>query len=159
MTILNVLILSIIEGLTEFLPISSTGHLIIAQHLLQIPTSEFTKSFEIIIQLAAISAVTFKFRNEIISSKKHWGKIATAFIPTGVIGFVLYKLIKHYLLGNILVTIVSLLLGGIAIYLFEKNYKSSNYNKKIDDLNTKDLVTIGLFQSLSVIPGVSRSAS
>src|ERR1700759_2333895 len=99
MTLLHSIILGIIEGFTEFLPISSTGHLILANSLLHISESDFTKSFDIIIQLGAILAVI------VLYWKKIWNverikKLIVAFIPTGIIGLALYKIVKTYFLGN-----------------------------------------------------------
>lgn len=159
MNILQAIILSIVEGLTEFIPVSSTGHLIIVQHFLKIPVTEFTKSFEIIIQLAAILAVTWNFRQKIFASTKLWPNIIYAFLPTGIIGFVLYKLIKAYLLGNTLVTTFSLFLGGIVLLLFDRFYSETKKDTSITNLSPIKSASIGLFQTLSVIPGVSRSAA
>lgn len=159
MTYLQTIILAIIEGLTEFIPVSSTGHLILAQHFLNIPVTEFTKSFEIIIQLAAILAVIWMYRQKILMSTKLWKNIIFAFLPTGIIGFVLYKLIKSYLLGNVMVTVVSLFVGGIALLIFDRASKKLTRDKLINDLSPKKSAVVGLFQTLSVVPGVSRSAA
>ena len=111
--------MGIVEGLTEFLPISSTAHLIFTGELLRIPASEFLKTFEISIQLGAILAVV------IIYSKRVWNnlgliwKLAAAFIPTSIIGLIFYKIVKNFLMESNLVIAISLLLGGIIIILFE----------------------------------------
>lgn len=154
------LILGIVEGIAEFLPISSTGHLILASDIFKIPQTEFVKSFEIIIQLGAILAVVFLYFKRVISNKEIWTRIISAFIPTAVIGFILYKFIKHYLLGNTYVTLYSLLIGGIALILLELIYKEKEHHlDKIEDVSLRTSFLIGLFQGISVIPGVSRSAA
>lgn len=154
------LILSIVEGITEFLPVSSTGHLILVSNLLQISQSEFVKSFEIFIQLGAILAVVVVYWEGLFKSLKVWKNVIAAFIPTAIIGLLLYKLIKSYLLGNSLVTVLALLIGGILIIILEKLYQEkTNHTSSIESLSLKQSVLIGVAQALSVIPGVSRSAA
>jgi len=160
MTYLHAIILSIVEGLTEFLPISSTGHLILAGKLLSIPESNFLKSFEIIIQLGAILAIIFLYKNLLLQNKEIWKKIIIAFIPTGIIGLILYRFIKEYLLGNELITVLSLFIGGLLIIIVEIFHKEvKNESMSIEKISTKQALLIGLVQSLSIIPGVSRSAA
>lgn len=159
MTYLQTIILAIIEGLTEFLPISSTGHLILAQKFLGITTSEFTKSFDIIIQFSAILAVVFLFWKKIFSSRSVWKQITIAFIPTGILGLTLYKIVKNYLLDSPLLIATSLFIGGVVLLVIDRLVFLKNNSKNIEALKTTNLVSIGLFQSLSMIPGVSRSAA
>lgn len=161
MNILQAVILSIVEGVTEFLPISSTGHLILVSKLLSISQSEFVKSFEIAIQLGAIAAVAWMYRNEIITNKKMWPKIIMAFIPTAIIGLVFFKIIKTDLIGNVGVTLAALAVGGAFLIFLEKIplFNSKTKKKNIEDLSNKQSVIIGVAQSLSVIPGVSRAAA
>jgi len=158
-TIFQVIVLAIIEGLTEFLPISSTGHLILAQKYLSVTTSEFTKSFDIMIQFAAILAVVWIFRHRLFKSPKIWKSAIIAFIPTGIIGFTLYQLIRHVLLGNPLIVVYALFLGGLVLLLVDRAFKIDHSLKISKDLSTPQLLGIGLFQSISIIPGVSRSAA
>ena len=155
MNLVHVFILSLVEGITEFLPISSTGHLILASKLLGIMESNFTKTFQISIQLGAIMAVVFLYFKKFTQSLDLYKKLLVAFIPTAIVGFFLYPFIKGYLLGSSQVVVWSLFLGGIAIILFEK------YHKPIKPrvLTTKHYFLIGVFQSFSVIPGVSRAAA
>ena len=155
MSLLHVFILSVIEGVTEFLPISSTGHLILASRLLDISTSDFTKTFEIAIQLGAIMAVLVLYFKKFFQSFDLYKKLFVAFLPTAIVGFFLYPFIKEYLLGSSQVVVWSLFLGGIAIILFEKYYKPTVHRSP----TTVHYLIIGLFQSLSVIPGVSRAAA
>ncbi len=160
MTYLHAIILSIVEGLTEFLPISSTGHLILTGKLISIPQSNFLKSFEIIIQLGAILAIIFLYKNLLFQNKEIWKKIIIAFIPTGAIGLILYGFIKEYLLGNELITVLSLFIGGLLIIIVELFHKAvKNESVSIEKISTKQALLIGLVQSLSIVPGVSRSAA
>jgi undecaprenyl-diphosphatase len=152
-TIFQTLILSIVEGITEFLPISSTGHLILTSHLLSIPQTEFLKSFEIIIQLGAILAVVVIYFKTLWNNFKLWKEILLAFIPSALIGFFAYDFIKNSLLGNSDVVIWSLLIGGIFMILFEKYFKVHLRGV----LSYRSYLLIGLFQSLAMIPGVSRA--
>ncbi len=160
MSLLTALLLGIVEGITEFLPISSTGHLILTQHLLQIEQTDMIKSFDITIQLGAILAVVILYRKWLLSSKRMWLSVLWAFIPTGVIGLVAHTAVKTYLLGNTQVVVWSLFLGGIAIILFEKLY--AERQATIHSIRAMPLTTaasIGLCQALSLVPGISRSAA
>ncbi len=152
--------MGIVEGLTEFLPISSTGHLILTSTILGIPQSEFNKTFEIVIQLGAILSVVFLYFDRLKSNIELWKRIIAAFIPTGIIGFVLYKIIKHYLFNPNIVA-VSLIIGGIIIILIENRMKDIDKHKGMDlsKLSYKKAVFIGIIQSLATIPGTSRSAA
>jgi undecaprenyl-diphosphatase len=157
MNIFEAVVLGVVEGITEFLPVSSTGHMILTSYILNISTDLFTKSFEIIIQLGAILAVVCVYRQKVFKNLRLMFKVGVAFIPTAVIA--------------------SLLVGGIIILLFEKKYKTpkkeTNNNEilQIDAADTveemvdeksisiKQALYIGLFQSIAIIPGVSRSAA
>ncbi len=157
MNFIQTIFLSIVEGITEFLPISSTGHLILASKLLNIPQTEFVKSFEIIIQLGAILAVVVIYFKKLVLSL-NWDlykKILIAFLPSAFFGLFLYKYIKSYLIGNSMVVVLSLLIGGFVILLFEKFYRPT----KRYTLTPVRYLVIGFFQVLSMIPGVSRSLS
>jgi undecaprenyl-diphosphatase len=159
MNFLQAFILSFVEGFSEFLPISSTGHLILASKLLNITQTDFVKSFEIIIQLGAIFAVIFLYWGKISKDVRIWKKIITAFIPTAIIGFLLYKVIKVFLLGNSTITVLSLFIGGIIIIFMERSFGKKIPNENgVDKISYRQAFLIGLFQTLSVIPGVSRSA-
>lgn len=160
MDVLNAIILSIVEGLSEYLPISSTGHMILASTLLKIPTTEFTKSFEIIIQLGAIAAIALLYWKKLLINKQVLYKTLVAFIPTGILGLLFYKIIKHYLLGNPYVTVASLLIGGIILIGLELVYKEKEHHvESVENITYKNAFLIGLFQSVSMIPGVSRAAA
>lgn len=160
MDLLQTLILSVIEGITEFLPISSTGHLILASHLLQIPPTEFAKSFDIAIQLGAILAVVVLYWKTLLTKRKLWAPIISAFIPTAILGFLFYGFIKRVLLDNTMITLLALFIGGITLIALEKLYKPKDGH--VDDLEKLPIpkaIAIGFAQSLSMIPGVSRAAA
>lgn len=153
MTWTYVALSSLIEGLTEFLPISSTGHLIILNYFQKAINEELVSTFNIFIQSGAILAVISHFFLELNNSKKLIINIISAFIPTAIIGFLLYPFIKNYLLDNIFIVAIALIVGGIIILFLPEN----NSNKTIANLNPKQSATIGLFQALSIIPGTSRA--
>ncbi len=160
MTIIQTVILAIIEGITEFLPVSSTGHLTLTAHALGIEQTSFVKSFEIFIQLGAILAIVFLYWKTLLQKKEIWLRIICAFIPTGILGLILYKVIKTYLIGNEWVTIVSLFIGGVLLILIELKHKKKVFkNQEITDISYKQAFFIGVFQSVSMIPGVSRAAA
>src|SRR4030043_187142 len=119
MTYLHTLILGIIEGISEFLPISSTGHLILASYLLHLKQTEFQKSFEIAIQLGAILSVVVLYWRALLGNFEILKRVITAFIPTAILGLIFYKIIKKVLLGSNTVVLYSLLIGGIFLVLFE----------------------------------------
>lgn len=159
MNFIDASILGIIEGITEFLPISSTGHMILASELLNLQNQDFVKTFEISIQLGAILAIVLLYARQFLKSFLLYKKLAIAFLPTAVVGLLLYKVIKNHLFNPTVVSI-SLILGGIILILLNK--KISNTRSKYTDLEKipyKNAFLIGLFQSVSVIPGVSRAAA
>lgn len=159
MDLFDAIILSIIEGLTEFLPISSTGHLVLATHLLNIPQTSFVKSFEVSIQLGAILAVVILYFKTLTTNKTLWPKLLTAFLPTAMLGLIFYQIVKNLLIGNLAVTLIALFLGGVILILFERFFKEQERISKFEDMNLKQAFMIGLFQSISMIPGVSRAAA
>jgi undecaprenyl-diphosphatase len=158
MTFVDALVLGIIEGITEFLPVSSTGHLILASSLLGLPETEFLKSFEIIIQFGAICAVIALYWKDLLSLPLI-KKLMAGFIPTGILGFTLYPIIKTHLLGNEAVVLIALLVGGVALIGFEYFHKEKEGESGLEAISYKQSALIGLFQSVAMIPGVSRSAA
>jgi undecaprenyl-diphosphatase len=161
MNFIHVLILSAIEGLTEFLPISSTGHMILASKLLGITETNFVKTFEIVIQLGAILAIVVLYFKKFLSSFNLIKKLIVAFIPTAIVGFLLYPFIKGVLLGSSTITLNALFWGGVVIigveyFLKKKGIKHTAYGI---EPSYKQALAIGAFQSLSVVPGVSRAAA
>ncbi len=160
MTMFHALILGIVEGLTEFLPVSSTGHLILAGHLLGLPATAFLKSFDITIQLGAILAVVALYAKRLLVDRALLERVIVAFIPTGLIGFFVYPFVKQVLLSSTNVVAWSLLVGGIIIILFERSYiPKEKGGTDLSILSYSQAALIGLFQSLSIIPGVSRAAA
>lgn len=160
MDLFHVLILGVVEGITEFLPISSTGHLILASHILGLGQTEFQKTFEISIQLGAILSVLVLYRQPLLADFAVAKRVVAAFLPTAVLGLIFYKIIKRYLLASPTIVLWSLLLGGVFLVLFEMIHKEKQ--SSIEDLSSipyRTAVLIGLFQSLAMIPGVSRSAA
>lgn len=160
MDIFQSFILSIVEGVTEFLPISSTGHLTLAAELLKVEQSEFVKSFEIFIQLGAILAIVLLYFEKLLKNRQVWKKILLSFIPSAIVGLTLYKPIKQFLIGNTTITLITLFFGGVALIALEKIYNEQpHYLESIERLSWKKAILIGLAQSISVIPGVSRAGA
>jgi undecaprenyl-diphosphatase len=155
------IVLGIVEGITEFLPISSTAHLDFSRFFLQISTTDFVKSFIIIIQFGAILSVVVLYWKKIFGSFIYFKNIIIAFIPTGLIGFVLYKIIKGFLIGNTFLAALILILGGIVILIFEKVDKERKIvrKEKIEELTVPELLILGIAQALAVVPGISRSGA
>ena len=159
MTYLESIILGVIEGITEFLPISSTGHLILASHLMGMPQTEFLKTFEIAIQLGSILAVVFVYWKQLLDFKL-LTKLAVAFIPTGIIGLTLYPFIKDVLIGNPAIVAGALVVGGVVLLGVEKIYTpKEGASEEPSSLSYKQSVLVGIAQSLAVVPGVSRSGA
>ncbi|MFZ1987627.1 MAG: undecaprenyl-diphosphatase UppP [Minisyncoccia bacterium] len=159
MTILDAGILGLVEGITEFLPISSTGHLILASSILGLPATEFLKSFEIAIQLGAIAAVVLLYWRSFLSLTI-LKKLVVGFIPTGIIGLLLYRVVKTYLLGNELVVVAALFVGGVFLIAFELLHKENEAGAaSISDISYRQSFFIGLCQACAIVPGVSRSAA
>ncbi len=154
---LEAIILSIIEGLTEFLPVSSTGHMIIASTFMDIASDDFTKLFTVAIQFGAILSVVIVYFKKFFQSINFYTKLFVAFIPTGILGLLLKDYVDQ-LLENIWVVAISLLLGGI-ILLFVDKWFESNETEGEEEVSYKTGFLIGIFQSIAMIPGVSRSAA
>jgi undecaprenyl-diphosphatase len=153
-SILQTIIIAIVEGLTEFLPISSTGHMIIAQKLLGIESSAFTKAFIVNIQFGAILSVVLLYWKRFFQSLDFYFRLFVAFIPAAVLGVVLKSHIDS-LLESVTTVAVSLLIGGV-VFLFIDQWLNPKNDKPV---SYKSAFAIGLFQCLAMIPGVSRSAS
>lgn len=155
MDLVHAVVMAIVEGITEFLPISSTAHLMLTAYFLKIPQSEFVKSFEIFIQLGAILAVVGMYGKRVMTNRKLWMPLTIAFVPTGILGIILYKVVKQYLLGNNLLAAGALIVGAIVMFWWEgKQVKS---DKVIERLSFKRLIFIGVCQAVAIVPGVSRA--
>ena len=165
MSLLHALLFGIVEGITEFLPVSSTGHLVLTARVLGMGQTEFMKSFEIAIQLGAILAVIALYGKTLVKNLEVAKRVLAAFIPTAVMGLILYKIIKKILLGNDQIVLWSLFIGGVFLIVFEWIYvRKSNVGAVSEpplhrDISYRQALLIGLCQSLAVIPGVSRSAA
>ncbi|TXE14615.1 undecaprenyl-diphosphate phosphatase [Algoriphagus aquimarinus] len=159
MTITQTIIIAIIEGLTEFLPVSSTGHMILASAAMNIHEEEFVKTFEIFIQLGAILAIALMYIKRFFQGINIYLKLLAAFIPTAIIGLLAYDYIKAYLFNPIVVS-VSLIVGGIILIFVDKKVVNTETKvAEVEDMSYKNAFFIGLFQCLSMVPGTSRAAA
>ena len=160
MTIFDSIILGAIEGFTEFLPISSTGHLIVASHFLGIDQTSVTKAYEVIIQFAAIFAVIFNYKDKFTIKKIDlWTKIFIAFVPIGAVGFIFSHQIKELFSVNIVATMF--IAGGIVFLVVEKFFiPTEKYLiDDVEEVTLKQSIIIGFAQIFALIPGTSRAGS
>jgi len=157
MNIIHVIILAIIEGITEFLPVSSTGHMVVASALMGINKDEFVKLFEVVIQLGAILAVVVLYFKRFVKSVDFYIKLIIGVIPAVVLGLLLKKHIDLWL-ENPLIVAVAFVVGGI-ILLFVDSWFNRPVIKEEKNINYVTALKIGFFQCLAMIPGVSRSAA
>lgn len=169
---LKAAIIGVVEGITEFLPISSTGHMIIAGNLINFQAPTYPKAyvdmFEVVIQLGAILAIVVLYWDKIKDSLinimpgqrgfKLWFNIFVAFLPSAVIGLLLHKAIEAKLFNAVTVSL-ALILGGFLMIFMENKYRRGNPTKRIEDVNVVQAFKIGCFQCLALWPGMSRSAS
>ncbi len=152
-------ILGLVEGFTEFLPISSTGHMIVVSQWLGLPQDSANKAFEVIIQLAAILAVVAKYRDKL--TFRHielWKKVVLAFIPVGVVGLLFYKQIKAMFSIEIVATMF--IVGGVVFLIVERFYREDRAHvANAEDLSYRQALWIGIAQVFSLIPGTSRAGA
>jgi len=153
MSILQTIIIAIVEGITEFLPVSSTGHMIIAQKILAVESSEFVKAFTVNIQFGAILSVLVLYWKRFFQTFDFYWKLFIAFIPAAVIGFLASDYIDS-LLENVVVVAIMLVLGGILMLFVDKWFDKPSENQEMD---WKRSLKIGFYQCIAMIPGVSRS--
>jgi undecaprenyl-diphosphatase len=153
MTIFQTIILGIVEGITEFLPVSSTGHMIIAQKILAIESTEFVKAFTVNIQFGAILSVVVLYWKRFFQTLDFYWKLIIAVIPALVLGFLFSEKIDM-LLENVTVVAVMLVLGGVLMLFVDKWFKRTNEDQTMD---WKRSLKIGFYQCIAMIPGVSRS--
>ena len=158
MNTLQAIVLAIIEGITEFLPISSTGHMIIASSFFGIAHEEFTKLFTIVIQLGAILSVVVLYFKRFFQTLDFYFKLLVGFIPAVVLGLIFSKKIDA-LLENPVTVAVSLLLGGIILLKVDEWFANSDNPEVSGEITYPTAFKIGLFQCLAMIPGVSRSGA
>ena len=160
MTILDSVILGIIEGFTEFLPISSTGHLIVASHFLGIDQTNVTNAYQVIIQFAAILAVIFNYKDKFTFKKIDlWSKVFLAFIPIGAVGFVFSSQIKE--LFSIEVVAIMFIVGGVIFLVVEKFFipNEAHVIDDVEQVTLKQSLIVGFAQIFALIPGTSRAGA
>lgn len=156
MNLFQAVILAIVEGITEYLPVSSTGHMIIASSLMGIASNDFVKMFTVAIQFGAILSVIVLYWKRFLQSLDFYFKLVVAFIPAAILGFLFNDFIDQ-MLENVIVVAVSLLFGGIILLFVDKWFAK---NEEVsEELNYPKALFVGLFQVLAMIPGVSRSAA
>jgi undecaprenyl-diphosphatase len=152
---LQALLIAIVEGITEFLPISSTGHMIITEKIIGLESDDFVKAFIINIQFGAILSVVVLYWKSFFQSLKFYYKLFVAFIPAAVFGLLLGDYIDK-LLENVVVVAIALILGGIILIFVDKWFKNPSENQEV---TYSKALKIGFFQVIAMIPGVSRSAA
>lgn len=159
MTVTESIIIAIVEGITEFIPISSTGHMIITEKLLQMPEDEFTKVFTVAIQLGAILAVVVLYAKKFFnfSQWQFYVKLAVAVLPALIIGFLFSKKIDA-LLDSSQTVAISMLAGGIILIFIDKAFKNPEVHNEREVSFAKAFI-IGIWQCVAMIPGISRSAA
>jgi len=160
MTIFDSIILGVIEGFTEFLPISSTGHLIVASHFLGIDQTAVTKAYEVIIQFAAILAVVFNYKDKFTIKKIDlWSKVFLAFLPIGAVGYLFASQIKE--LFSVQIVAVMFIVGGVTFLIVEKFFikEDSTLIDDVEKVTFKQSLVIGIAQVLALVPGTSRAGS
>jgi len=160
MTIFDSILLGIIEGFTEFLPISSTGHLIVASHFLGIDDTSVTKAYQVIIQFAAILAVFFTYKEKFSIKKLDlWSKVFLAFIPIGAVGFLFSDQIKA--LFSINVVAIMFIVGGLIFLVVEKFFlkEEKMLTTDVESVTLKQSLIIGVAQVFALVPGTSRAGS
>ncbi len=151
------ILISIVEGITEFIPVSSTAHIIITSKLLHVDTTDvYTKFYLLFIQMGALLAGILLFSKKLLTDKKTFINICISFIPTAIIGLILYKLFKLLLEGNMLLIAATLLIGGLVFIYLEKIF-IPKYHADKDEISKLDAFIIGVAQALAIVPGVSRS--
>lgn len=155
MNIFEAVIIAIVEGLTEFLPVSSTGHMIITQELLGMTIDDFVKAFTVNIQFGAILSVIVLYWKRFFKSFDFYYKLFVAFIPAAIVGFLAMDLIDR-MLGSVLIVAIMLVVGGVVLVFVDRWFKKSDPKKEV---TYRSAFMIGLFQIIAMIPGVSRSAA
>ncbi|WP_456418614.1 undecaprenyl-diphosphatase UppP [Methanocaldococcus infernus] len=154
MTIIDIIIVSMVEGLTEFLPISSTAHLIVVSKILNIAQTPEYITFEIVIQLSALLALIYRYKD--YKDLNIWKKVFLAFLPIAFTGFLFHKIIFS-LFSSILIVVFTSIIWGLIFIVVEKIKKEKI--KSLEEVNYKEALIIGIFQTFSLIPGTSRSGS
>lgn len=162
----HLILTSIVEGITEFIPVSSTAHIILVSKLMSVDlTTDYIKFFLLFIQFGALLAGVFLFAKKLLTDKQMFINVCISFVPTALIGFVLYKLFKHLLEGNMPLIAVTLFVGGLIFIYLEKVYMKkrggesdlANFGKT--EISYTDAFVIGIAQAIAIVPGVSRSGA
>lgn len=155
----DVLILSFVEGITEFLPVSSTGHLILTSAILGIEDNPLINNFNVIIQFGAILSVVVLYRNTFLTAGlEFYKKLVVGFLPAGVLGFLFKKHIES-LLSDVSVVAYALFVGGILLILIDRKQKAEQNSDSKKEISYRDAFLIGVVQCFAFVPGVSRSAA
>jgi undecaprenyl-diphosphatase len=159
MDIFQAVIIGIIEGFTEFLPISSTGHLIVVSDWLGLEQNAQNKAFDVIIQLSAILAVALNYKDKInFSHISLWSKVFVAFLPLAIVGFIFKDIIKELFSSNIVA--IMFIVGGVVFLVVEYFYKEQNSHiDNVEDISYKQSLWIGIAQVFALIPGTSRAGA
>lgn len=161
MTIIQSLILGLVEGLTEFLPVSSTFHLIATSRLLGLVQTDTLKLFEVVVQSGAIISIIWLYGKKLISDRTLLKKVLYSCLPTFTLGFLLYGLVKDYFFEAIWLQLSVFVLIGIIFIIYEyyHYHRGEVVSRTLSQLTIKHSILVGLFQVASVVPGVSRSGS
>lgn len=161
MNIFQAILLGLVEGATEFLPVSSTAHLILASKLMGLSQNSFVSTFEVVIQSGAILAIIFIYGKKLVNDSSLMLKILVSFIPTAIIGFFLHDVIKNVLFPSQNLILMMIGLIGLAFIALEWFYAKNKISltKEENSLTLQDAVLIGVCQSFAVIPGVSRAGA
>lgn len=157
MNIYHALILGLVEGLTEFLPVSSTFHLIVSAKMLGLSSSDFLKLFEVVIQSGAIFALLFIYAKTLLADRKLFLNVIYSFIPTALVGFGLHKIIKEVFFESNWLMLSVFILTGLIFLLID--LYALNLKKTCSQVSRRDAIIIGFSQAVSVVPGVSRAGS
>ncbi|NKQ40456.1 MAG: undecaprenyl-diphosphate phosphatase [Sulfurovum sp.] len=159
MDIFQAIIIGTIEGITEFLPISSTGHMIVASEFLGLPQNALIKAYEVIIQFAAILAVVLIYRDKIDIQKINlWSKIMVAFLPLAIVGYILKDEIKS--LFNVQIVAWMFIVGGIVFLIVEYFYEEKSHHVlEVEDVSMRQAIWVGIAQVFSLVPGTSRAGA
>ncbi|MBK7338783.1 MAG: undecaprenyl-diphosphate phosphatase [Saprospirales bacterium] len=159
MSLIDVILTAIVEGITEFLPISSTGHMILLNHLLGDGDDYFSRTFIVFIQLGAILAIVLLYARRFLFNIGVYFRLFVAFLPSAIVGFLLFDFIKTHLF-NPMVVAWALIIGGVILIILDKRLPQRDPEAdELSDMTYRRAFFIGLFQCLSVIPGVSRAAA
>ncbi len=158
MTVYEAVILGIVEGVTEFLPVSSTAHIALTSQIMGLPQNDFMNAFNIIIQIAPIFSIMIIYYHTLFQSLEIWKKLIASFIPTGAIGFLFHNQIEEMFSSNSIV--LWMIATGIFFLIIEFLYsKRGHTTHELENVSYKQAISVGFIQALSLIPGVSRSGS